>query len=124
MSQSDLAGTWVGEGIETTLDINNIVGIELLKIVLKIERINNNCYKITQTYFFFDGSVNYGPIDNLVDTNGKNEFIFGDSFGIGIDEITFDPENMVYTYNINGATPDSTQPYVCLNGVYNLKKQA
>ena len=124
MSQSDLAGTWVGEGIETTLDIKNVIEIKPYKLVFKFERINNNCFKYTQTYFLLNGTLNEGPIDNLVDTNGKNEFIFGDSFGIGIDEITFDPENMVYTYNINGATPDSTQPYVCLNGVYNLKKQA
>ena len=118
-----LAGTWVGEGIETLLDINNVVSIKLLKIVLEFERINNNCYKLTRNIYLFNGSLIYGPEYSLIDTNGNHKFIFYDSFGPGIDEISHDHENMSYIYNINGAIPTAEFPPTSINGVYNLKKQ-
>jgi hypothetical protein len=122
MNQQNLVGRWIGEGIETELDINSVVSITPLKVVLEFKRINDDCYKFIQTFFFLDGSINYGPVSSLVNTNGQNKFIFADSFGIGIDSIEYDSINMDFLYNINGAIPDNIQPYISLNGVYNLKK--
>ena len=115
----ELEGTWVGEGVGTGL-FNNNFEIDAYKIVMKFERINNNCYKFTRTYFFLDGTIIYGPIDNLIDTNGKNNFIFGDYYGVGVDQISFDSENMEYNNNINSTIAGYSES---LNLVQNLKKQ-
>lgn len=98
----ELVGTWVGEGVGTGL-FNNNFEIDAYKIVMKFERINNNCYKFTRTYFFLDGTI-----------------INGDYYGVGVDQISFDSENMEYDNNINSTIAGYSES---LNLVQNLKKQ-
>lgn len=120
-----LEGEWSGLGTETELDPNGVVTKTQLKLSKQIQKIGTDTYKVTETYFFLDGSVNYAPIPYIISTGGNNEkFITSDSFGIGIDFYNVDGKHMKYRYNINGAVPTTnpSQPYTSLDGVYKLKK--
>jgi len=118
------SGNWEGEGKEIRLvRVSNAVESGKLKITKSIKKYQGNVYKVTDTYYFPDGSINYGPINYLIDTNGNNNFICSDDYGSGIDTYLFSNKQMTFSYNINGASEIVDPVYSSLNGAYNLVKK-
>jgi hypothetical protein len=118
------SGNWEGEGKEVRLvRVSNAVESGKLKITKSIKKYQGNVYKVTDTYYFPDGSINYGPINYLIDTNGNNNFICSDDYGSGIDTYLFSNKQMTFSYNINGASEVIDPVYGSLNGTYDLVKK-
>jgi len=120
------SGNWEGEGKEIRLKRGSTTAVTdsgKLKITKVIKKYQGNVYVVTDTYYFPDGSINYGPINYLIDTNGSNSFICADDYGSGIDTYLFSSKQMTFSYNINGASEIVDPVYSSLNGTYNLVKK-
>ena len=118
------SGSWEGEGKEFRLArSSNVVESGKLKLTKLVKKYQGNVYKVTDTYYFPDGSVNYGPANYLINTNGTNNFICSDDSGSGIDNYLFNNKQMTFTYDLNGIPEDVDPLFQSLNAVYNLVKK-
>ena len=118
------SGSWEGEGKETRLvRSSNTVESGKLKLTKLVKKYQGNVYKVTDTYYFPDGSVNYGPVSYLINTSGTNNFICSDDSGSGIDTYLFNNKQMTFTYDLNGIPEDVDPLFQSLNAVYNLVKK-
>ena len=118
-----LSGYWIGTGIEYGIDVSgNIQKIEL-KLVKQIQKISDDVYKVDETYYNMNSSINYGPVTYLISTgDDKKDFITSDSIPMGIDFYNVVDNTMIYRYNINGITISIDEQYSSLNGTFKLKK--
>jgi hypothetical protein len=127
MSSDKLVGFWEGEGSETRLYNNNtseLVKLIIVKEIIKLDQMN--VYKVTDTFYYENSSdIFYGPVDYLLDTKGKNEFVCADEYRFcsGIDSYHLDETSttMKYSYNCNGIYDQSG--WKSLNGDYTLFKK-
>ena len=134
-----ICGNWKGKGIE----IDHVVGEDnsytlYLNLLLEITKINDNVYKVIETYTYakditiYGTSYNSGDInfqsDHLINRQG-DEFLSEDSSGFGINFYKFKKNKLYFKYNING-TPNPYSPdnvnystnTLSLSGTYKLKK--
>lgn len=118
-----LTGYWMGTGIEYGIDVSGNIKKTELKLVKQIQKISDDVYKVDETYYSMNGTINYGPISYLISTgDDKKDFITSDSRGMGIDFYNVDNSTMIYRYNINGITISVDEPYSSLNATFKLKK--
>jgi hypothetical protein len=118
------SGNWEGEGKEVRLSrVSNAAESIKLKLTKLIKKYQGTVYKVTDTYYYTDGSINYGPVNYLIDTNGNNNFICSDDSGSGIDTYLFNNKQMTFTYDLNGIPEDFDPLFKSLNGTYNLVKK-
>jgi hypothetical protein len=118
-----LSGYWIGTGIEYGIDVNGNIQKTELKLFKQIQKISDDVYKVDETYYNMNGTINYGPITYLISTgDDKKDFITSDSRGMGLDFYNVVDNTMIYRYNINGITIGVDEPYSSLNGTYKLKK--
>jgi len=113
----------MGTGIEYEIDVSGNIQKTELKLVKQIQKISGDVYKVDETYYFMNSTINYGPVSYLISTgDDKKDFITSDSYGIGVDFYNVDDSTMIYRYNINGITISEDEPYSSLNGTFKLKK--
>ena len=124
----NISGLWEGTGVEVQINREtNEVTQTTLRLVRKIELYRKNTYIFNDTYFFPDGTINFGPTKYLVDTGGSTDFIYADDYATGIDTVIINYlgtglEFLRYVYNINNISPDVDPLYKSLNGTYNLNR--
>ena len=120
----DPTGYWEGTGTEFDLlrDTNTIVQLTL-KLTKLISKYQENIYLVTDTYCYEDGSINYGPSNYLIDTNGNNNLSTPDDTGAGIDTWIFNSERMTFAYNVNGLTEEADPKNKSYTASYNLVKK-
>lgn len=118
-----LSGYWIGTGIEYGIDVSGNIQKTELKLVKQIQKISDDVYKVDETYYNINGTINYGPVTYLISTgDDKKDFITSDSRGMGVDFYNVVDNTMIYRYNINGITISIDEQYSSLNGTFKLKK--
>lgn len=118
-----LSGNWEGFGIEQNLDVSGNVSETKLRLVKQIVKVAKDTYKVTDTYYYEDNTINYGPVTYLIGTGGnKKNFMNEDDSGMGINFTKVDGTCMNFRYNANGLPIDELNPYPSLDGTYELKK--
>lgn len=118
-----LSGYWIGTGIEYGIDVSGNIQKTELKLVKQIQKISDDVYKVDETYYNMNGTINYGPVTYLISTgDDKKDFITSDSRGMGVDFYNVVDNTMIYRYNINGITIGNGERYSSLNGTFKLKK--
>ena len=118
-----LSGYWIGTGIEYGIDVSGNIQKTELKLVKQIQKISDDVYKVDETYYNINGTINYGPVTYLISTgDDKKDFITSDSRGMGVDFYNVVDNTMIYRYNINGITISEDEQYSSLNGTFKLKK--
>jgi hypothetical protein len=120
----DPTGYWEGSGIEFDLlrDSNSIVEVKL-KLTKLITKYQSNVYLVTDTYYYEDGSINYGPANYVINTNGNNTLLTPDDTGAGIDTWVFNSEQMTFTYDVNGLPIETDPKNKAYTAAYNLVKK-
>lgn len=119
-----LTGYWMGTGIEYGIDVSGNIQKTELKLIKQIQKISDDVYKVDETYYLMDGTVDYVSEPFLISTGtDKKNFITSATYGPGIDFYTVNESTMIYRYNINGVTISGDDyPYSSLNGTFKLKK--
>jgi hypothetical protein len=120
----DPTGYWEGSGIEFDLlrDSNSIVEVKL-KLTKLITKYQSNVYVVTDTYYYEDGSINYGPANYVINTNGNNTLLTPDDTGAGIDTWLFNSEQMTFTYDVNCLPIETDPKNKAYTAAYNLVKK-
>lgn len=113
----------MGTGFEYGMDVSGNVQKTELKLVKQIQKISCDVYKVDETYYNMNGTINYGLVTYLISVgNDKKEFITSDSTGMCIDFYNVDDSLMTYRYSINGLTINGSNPYSSQSGTFKLKK--
>jgi hypothetical protein len=121
MSSHKIVGFWEGVGKELQLT-DNITKTIKLKLIKEIRNsVEPDAYVVTDTYYYEDGSINYGPATYLIHTDNKKEFICPDedTSGNGLMRYELDNTQMKFAYILNGISGDIN----ALNAVYTLFKK-
>jgi hypothetical protein len=120
----DPTGYWEGSGIEFDLlrDSNTIVEVAL-KLTKLITKYQSNVYLVTDTYYYEDGSINYGPANYVINTDGSNTLLTPDDTGAGIDSWLFNSEQMTFSYEVNGLPVETDPKNKAYTATYNLVKK-
>lgn len=125
----DISGYWEGSGTEFRLNREtNVITQITLTLKRYVEKWDKNVYRFVDTYFFTDGTINFGPSNYLVNTDGNIQYINSDDYGIGIDNtiilnINTNRELMRFNYNINSIPEEQEPLFKSLNGFYDLFKK-
>ena len=121
MSSHEIVGFWEGVGKELQLT-DNITKTIKLKLIKEIRNsVEPDAYVVTDTYYYEDGSINYGPATYLINTDNKKEFICPDedTSGSGIMRYELYNTKIRFAYILNGISGDIN----ALNAVYTLFKK-
>jgi hypothetical protein len=119
----DPTGNWEGLGVQYGL-VRNSSAVEqiILKLVKVVNKYEENIYVVTDTYYYEDGTINYGPTNSLISTNGANNLTTADDTGSGIDTYLFSNDKMTFTYDANSISETVDPTYKAIIGIYNLVK--
>jgi hypothetical protein len=118
----DPIGYWEGNCIEFDLLLsdNNIIEETSGKLTKFINKYQGNTYIVTDTYYSKNGSISFGPVDYLLNTNGTNKFTCECQGGACISSYLFTNEQMTINFQFNIVEGNTVKSF---SGLCNLIKK-
>jgi hypothetical protein len=102
----DISGIWEGSGNEYDLssNMNNVLNLTLTFVPLIIP----NTYRVRSVYTNLDGSLNWNSTFGI--NKSSDSFISEDDSGAGIDTYSFNENQLLFEYTVNGYYNTSGNP--------------